>query len=62
MTVAEDKGVKGGLVFRLIKDDRGVTAIEYAFIGGLIAVAIVTVIGQIGTGITVPFSTIAGNL
>jgi pilus assembly protein Flp/PilA len=46
----------------LIADDLGVTAIEYAVIAGLIALAIVTAITQIGTEITVPFSTIASNL
>jgi pilus assembly protein Flp/PilA len=58
----EHEGIRGGAVSRLIADDLGVTAIEYAVIAGLIALAIVTAITQIGTEITVPFSTIASNL
>jgi pilus assembly protein Flp/PilA len=58
----EHEGVRRRAVSRLIADDLGVTAIEYAVIAGLIALAIVTAITQIGTEITVPFSTIASNL
>jgi len=58
----EHEGIRGGAVSHLIADDLGVTAIEYAVIAGLIALAIVTAITQIGTEITVPFSTIASNL
>jgi pilus assembly protein Flp/PilA len=49
-------------VFRLIEDRTGVTAIEYAFVAGLIAIAIVTAITTIGTELTAPFTTIAGKL
>jgi pilus assembly protein Flp/PilA len=62
MTVVEDKGVKGGALFRMIKDDRGVTALEYAFIAALIATVIVAAITQIGIEVTAPFSKIAGTL
>lgn len=39
--------------------DSGVTAIEYALIGGLIAIAIVTGATQVGTNISGFFSAVA---
>jgi pilus assembly protein Flp/PilA len=45
-----------------IDKERGVTAIEYAFIAALIAAAIVTAVALIGTNITPVFNTIAGKI
>ena len=46
----------------LLLDEKGVTAIEYGLIAGLIAVAAVTVMGTIGTNLNTVFSTVASNL
>jgi pilus assembly protein Flp/PilA len=47
---------------RLIKDESGVTAIEYGLLAALIAVAAISVIGTVGTNLTSTFSTVASNL
>lgn len=49
-------------LYRLRKDARGVTAIEYTLIAALIAVAAVALIAEIGGEVAAPFNTIAGNL
>lgn len=46
------------LVKRFIKEDDGVTAIEYALIAALIAVAIITSLELLGTAISDTFDTI----
>jgi pilus assembly protein Flp/PilA len=48
--------------WRLLKDESGATAIEYGLIAALIAVAAVTVMGQVGTNLSSTFNTIASNL
>jgi pilus assembly protein Flp/PilA len=58
----EHGAVGTGAIFRLIADESGVTAIEYAVIAGLIALAVVLGAGQVGTWIVVPFSKIASGL
>jgi pilus assembly protein Flp/PilA len=50
------------VVRALLRDQTGVTAIEYGLIAALIAVAAVTVMGTVGTNLTGTFSTIAGDL
>ena len=45
-----------------LKDDSGVTAIEYGLIAGLIAVVIIAVITTIGTDLTNLFENISGGL
>ena len=45
-----------------LKDDSGVTAIEYGLIAGLIAVVIISVITTIGTDLTNLFNNISGGL
>jgi pilus assembly protein Flp/PilA len=50
------------LFSRLLKDQDGVTAIEYALIASLIAVAAVTVMGTVGTNLNSTFSKVASNL
>ena len=47
---------------KLIKDESGVTAIEYGLIAALIAVAAVTVMTQVGTGLSGTFSRVAASL
>ena len=46
----------------LIKDSRGVTAIEYGLIAALIAVAAVVVMGTVGTNLSGVFSQVAASL
>lgn len=50
------------LVKRFLIEDRGVTAIEYALIAGLIAAAIATMVGNIGTNINAVFTTVASAI
>ncbi len=47
---------------RFLKDEDGVTAIEYGLIAALIAVAIITAVGFIGTNLQSVFQKIAGEL
>jgi pilus assembly protein Flp/PilA len=47
---------------KLLRDESGVTAIEYGLIAALIAVAAVTIMGTVGTNLTSTFSKIAANL
>ena len=47
---------------QLLKNESGVTAIEYGLIAALIAVAAVTVMGTVGTNLTNTFTTVANNL
>ena len=47
---------------KLIKDESGVTAIEYGLIAALIAVAAVTIMTTVGTNLTGTFSKVASNL
>ncbi|MGQ7938480.1 Flp family type IVb pilin [Paraburkholderia sp. D1E] len=44
---------------RFLRDNKGVTAIEYGLIAGLMAVALVAAVGSITTALTSAFSTIA---
>ena len=46
----------------LINDQSGVTAIEYALIAALIAVAAIAAFSLVGTNLSTTFSTIAGQL
>jgi pilus assembly protein Flp/PilA len=46
----------------LVKDERGVTALEYGLIAGLIAVVIVTSVTTLGTTLTAKFDAIATAL
>jgi pilus assembly protein Flp/PilA len=50
------------IITRLFKDDRGVTAIEYGLIAGLIALAIATVVGTLGTTLEGKFQAILNAL
>jgi pilus assembly protein Flp/PilA len=46
----------------LIRDESGVTAIEYALIAALIAVAAITAFELVGTSLSTTFSTIANKI
>ena len=50
------------LFLKLIKDGSGVTAIEYALIAALIAVAAIAAMQLVGTSLTSTFSSIASQL
>jgi pilus assembly protein Flp/PilA len=47
---------------KLLKNESGVTAIEYGLIAALIAVAAVTVMGTVGTNLSSTFQTVANSL
>ena len=47
---------------RLPNNEAGVTAIEYAFIGGLIAIAIVAAASSLGSGVSGLFSSVVTGL
>jgi pilus assembly protein Flp/PilA len=50
------------LLTNLVKGQSGVTAIEYALIAALIAVAAIAAFTLVGTNLSTTFSTIAGKL
>lgn len=47
---------------RFLRDEEGVTAIEYGLIAALIAVAIIVAAGLVGTNLAATFNYIAGCL
>ena len=47
---------------RFLKDDEGVTAIEYGLIAALIAVVIITAVTAVGGGLNTAFTYIAAQL
>jgi pilus assembly protein Flp/PilA len=50
------------LVTRLLRDQGGVTAVEYGLIAALIAVAAVVIMGTVGTNLSSTFSKVAASL
>jgi pilus assembly protein Flp/PilA len=50
------------LITRLLKDEKGATAIEYGLIAALIAVAAIGTMTAIGTQLNQTFSTIASAM
>jgi pilus assembly protein Flp/PilA len=46
---------------RLLRSESGATAIEYAFIGVLISIAVVTAVVQIGTSVSGMFQQISSG-
>ena len=50
------------ILSNLIRDESGVTAIEYALIAALIAVAAIGAFTLVGTNLSTLFSTIAGKV
>ena len=47
------------LLARFLRDDTGVTAIEYALMGGLIALAIIVGAGALGTQLNTSFTAVS---
>ncbi len=47
---------------KLIKNDKGATAIEYGLIAALIAVAAIGAMSSVGTSLSSTFSNVAGKL
>jgi pilus assembly protein Flp/PilA len=45
-----------------ITSESGVTAIEYALLAALIAIAIITAVTLLGTNLTATFNTVAGKV
>ena len=50
------------IIKQVMKNEAGVTAIEYGLIAALIAVAAVVAMGTVGTNLSSTFNTVAGNL
>ena len=50
------------VVTRFAKDESGATAIEYGLIAALIAVAIITALTSVGTGLTDIFGSVTGKI
>jgi len=50
------------LIKRFLKEEEGVTAIEYGLIAALIAVVIITAVTLVGTKLDSTFTTVAGSL
>jgi pilus assembly protein Flp/PilA len=46
----------------LMREERGVTAIEYALIAALIAVVIIGAVASLGTGVSATFNTVSSEL
>ena len=49
-------------VIRFLKDEEGATAIEYGLIAGLIAVVVITVLTNLGTGLGDMFQKVVDKL
>ena len=47
---------------RFLKEEEGVTAIEYGLIAALIAVAIIGAVALVGTGLTNTFTAVSDKL
>jgi pilus assembly protein Flp/PilA len=47
---------------RIVQDDSGVTAIEYAMIAALVIVVVIAIIGSVGTNLSSTFSQVAAVL
>ena len=49
-------------LINFLRDENGVTAIEYGLIAALIAVAIIAALNQLGTSLTNNFNEISTNM
>jgi pilus assembly protein Flp/PilA len=47
---------------KFVKNDSGATAIEYGLIAALVSVAIIAVLGRLGTNLNATFTRVATNL
>ena len=50
------------LIQQLVRDDEGVTAIEYGLIAALIAIVIIVAVTTVGTKLNIIFDAVAANL
>ncbi|HEY5238792.1 MAG TPA: Flp family type IVb pilin [Rhizomicrobium sp.] len=50
------------LFSRFVRDESGATAIEYGLIATLIAVAIITVLGSVGSKLSTTFNSVQTSL
>jgi pilus assembly protein Flp/PilA len=57
-----DINLKDPTIYQVVKDRRGVTAIEYALIAALIAVAAIAAFTLVGTDLSNTFTSIADQL
>ncbi|HEX4535092.1 MAG TPA: Flp family type IVb pilin [Rhizomicrobium sp.] len=49
-------------ISRFVRDESGVTAIEYGLIAALIAVAIITIVTTLGSSLSATFTTVNSGL
>lgn len=49
-------------LIKFLKDEDGATAIEYGLIAALIAVAIITAVGAVGSDLATTFSAVASAI
>jgi pilus assembly protein Flp/PilA len=49
-------------ILRFVRDEAGVTAVEYGLIASLIAVVIITAVSLVGTSLVTTFTLIASSL
>lgn len=50
------------IIGRILKDERGATAIEYGLIAALISIAAIAAMGNVGNNLQTIFNTVAANL
>ena len=50
------------MIKNFLKDEAGVSAIEYGLIAALVAVAIITAVTQLGTKLSSTFDTVSAKL
>lgn len=50
------------MFFKFLREDEGVTAIEYGLIAALIVVGLITALTTIGTNLTTQFSKVASTI
>ena len=56
------EGIMNKLIKRFLREDRGVTAIEYALIAGLMAAAVATAITGVTGKITAVFTAVVNSM
>lgn len=49
-------------IYSFLKDEEGASAVEYGLIVGLIAVAVVVILGTMGGGLNTLFTNISGKV
>jgi pilus assembly protein Flp/PilA len=54
--------VKAQTLLAALKDEQGQDMIEYAIMLGIIAVAVITSVGTVGTWVSTQWNTLAGQL